>query len=583
LRSRRKRLLVATLVLVLGFLCIALNASWKYEFLAPGPLSDSHAQLLQRTSDSAPSTSNRCGACHPAGKSSPSEWAASLFGVQTSSSASAATSAYDASQTQLCLTCHAEKLSEFAALPHSLPVKQLATVTEQTQGSHGSVKHGRQIKTNDAGEIACAVCHQEHHGRNHHLSMLTNQQCSNCHQSSFDDFARSHPEFHNWPPQQRSGIVFGHEAHQFKHFPSRRRNFDCVDCHGGDSDSEIVSIRGYAQCAECHDAAISIATTDGLRLLQLPLLDVAAFEPHDIAAFHWPEAGQGSFDGPLEPLMFLLLLADKEAEPICRAWGVDGDFYDVDPDDAQAVQRAAILALAMKRLADDLATAPEQTVQTRLTQVLGADRSFDASSLVSALPPDLVKLARRQWFGEDAITIDEQDPDTSGTSEKAAGWHVDDATLRIWYRPIGHADPVLQACIELATIHTTDSAVSAAQDRLLTSPLVSQCTVCHRASRGTPPTWNSPPSDLQASFTKFSHRPHLVLPQLRDCQTCHQPRETAAIAVSAGQDQHYDATSDFLTIKKQTCVACHTNNAAGESCLQCHNYHIHAAPRFDIR
>jgi hypothetical protein len=58
-------------------------------------------------------------------------------------------------------------------------------------------------------------------------------------------------------------------------------------------------------------------------------------------------------------------------------------------------------------------------------------------------------------------------------------------------------------------------------------------------------------------ITKFDHGPHLTLPKLNDCQSCHPLGKT-----------------DFLPIQKNQCSSCHQENAAGESCTQCHNYHV---------
>jgi nitrate/TMAO reductase-like tetraheme cytochrome c subunit len=58
-------------------------------------------------------------------------------------------------------------------------------------------------------------------------------------------------------------------------------------------------------------------------------------------------------------------------------------------------------------------------------------------------------------------------------------------------------------------------------------------------------------------ITKFDHGPHMTLLKLNDCQSCHQ----------LGQ-------LDFVSMRKDQCSSCHQADAAGESCTQCHNYHV---------
>jgi hypothetical protein len=39
-------------------------------------------------------------------------------------------------------------------------------------------------------------------------------------------------------------------------------------------------------------------------------------------------------------------------------------------------------------------------------------------------------------------------------------------------------------------------------------------------------------------------------------------------------------TSGFSAIERRDCAKCHTPKLAGQSCLQCHNYHVgHFPPR----
>lgn len=569
-RTRRKRLVLAAIAGTLGLLCLAIQASWRWEFHAPGPLTDSHAQLL-----SASTVTNRCAACHPAGNQTASQWAASLLAISPTIPSGQSASA-NSSQTQLCLECHRESLSPSAAQPHSVPPTELTRLTQAAARRFPTADRGAAIKTNHAGEIACAVCHQEHHGSKHDLAFVTNQQCSNCHQTSFDDFERHHPEFRSWPRRSpTSPIAFDHASHLGKHFPAAKNaSFSCADCHRPSDASEVVLVTSYHQCASCHEEAIRTGTSEGLRLLQLPMLDTDAMQDIGIDDFAWPEHAQGSFDGPLEPLMFLLLLADLNAAEVCREWGPGADFYDVDPDDEDAVQSAAKVAEAIRQLGLELGENPAAVLEQRLSTAFGREIPEPIlGRLTTGLSPDLIRMAFHAWF-ESVNNAEESSTSDQDVSPQISGWRVNANSLRFWYRPGGHADPVLRGWIELLLLPVENELVADAQRAMLTSPLVAQCTTCHVLSPSDTAVWQTPTTDVRKSFTRFAHRPHLILPQLRDCESCHQPHTPGDVSQTANASAATSSASDFRPIVKQQCAACHTRHAAGNHCLQCHHYHV---------
>jgi ribosomal protein L32 len=81
----------------------------------------------------------------------------------------------------------------------------------------------------------------------------------------------------------------------------------------------------------------------------------------------------------------------------------------------------------------------------------------------------------------------------------------------------------------------------------------------------------------ERTITKFSHTPHLTIPALSDCQSCHVLySQSSSVAGTHGWSQsgmilHHEFQSMLL----QNCSKCHTKESAGDSCTQCHNYHVH--------
>lgn len=169
------------------------------------------------------------------------------------------------------------------------------------------------------------------------------------------------------------------------------------------------------------------------------------------------------------------------------------------------------------------------------------------------------------------------------------GWMIDRQRMSIVYVPTGHADPWLSKWIELEEMRRGSGALLSDQKAQQKIALAQQCRQCHSLN-STDSNQPSPSLKWTVSFrkanqgsqdvlmadsnsnecwkskrraanlrpiTKFDHGPHLTLPKLNDCQSCHQLGKT-----------------DFLPMQKNQCSSCHQANAAGESCTQCHNYHV---------
>ena len=172
------------------------------------------------------------------------------------------------------------------------------------------------------------------------------------------------------------------------------------------------------------------------------------------------------------------------------------------------------------------------------------------------------------------------------------GWMIDRQRMAVVYVPSGHADPWLSRWIELEELRPS----GAPNQRI---PQAQQCRQCHALSSldrpGSPMDKNnwsvafrnanqSPLSQQLVSedrlnacwksekrsavvrnITHFDHKPHLTLPRLNDCRTCHELES---------QDSRVVSKQEFAPMQKSQCADCHQKNAAGESCTQCHNYHV---------
>lgn len=148
------------------------------------------------------------------------------------------------------------------------------------------------------------------------------------------------------------------------------------------------------------------------------------------------------------------------------------------------------------------------------------------------------------------------------------GWMVDQRRMAIVYVPIGHSDTTMKAWLTAASIQATEGAPQHFHD-LLAPKAMGACTECHKLDSQSSYDvdkrylWHARESDpAQRTFTRFNHVPHLTLPQLNQCTACHTLQDDGR----------------FKPLQLQSCMDCHTKQGAGDSCTQCHNYHIKLTP-----
>lgn len=183
-----------------------------------------------------------------------------------------------------------------------------------------------------------------------------------------------------------------------------------------------------------------------------------------------------------------------------------------------------------------------------------------------------------------------QSPDSLISSNRASGWYRDDKKLQISYQATGHADPCLKSWIELAArIPTLDKRpeLEPVMTKILSATGIGQCQSCHTVDRrlaepisndGLAVNWMAEYRDpARQGFTKFSHAPHLVHSELKDCSNCHQldPNRTNSHSFASFDSQ--EVISNFRPIVKSDCLQCHQQGRTNSSCMTCHHYHVDAS------
>jgi hypothetical protein len=491
------------------------------------------------------------------------------------------------------MECHKATITENHALAaHSVDAALLGEITAKHDPSAAPVRPGSpQASLQGKGTTSCATCHREHQGAQFDIVAMSDTACQSCHQARYESFSTDHPDFGKWPYERRTRIAFNHASHRAKHFAEKEQAFDCRACHIEDSTKNVQLLASYEQaCASCHDEKISTSVAKGVPMFALPTLDVDALKTagHDIGT--WPEGAIGDFDGRLPPAMKLLLAADPAARDAIILLGADFDFLDVDPDDATQLEACATLATSIKELLGDLDRRGSAALDERLMKSLGSESGERvAAELIAGLSAETMSGAAGWLEVEAADAIWPQQAVRKGGSganglrfDRAGTWSLDEARLTIRYQPAAHADPVLASWLELlAAVPQLESrpiALAMFQE-LSSATAAGTCSSCHSIERRTDGqmeiNWRAFDRTREPrALTKFSHGPHVILPQLADCTSCHAINAAADASQSYASHEPHVFVSDFAPMSKQHCAQCHTAKAAGDSCQKCHNYHV---------
>jgi hypothetical protein len=582
LRSRRALAVWWTGLATAGLLLLGLVSRRSAEHFSPGPVSFKHSSFA-----------NDCHRCH--GDSFDGDRALDWLALGKSSALSDAEMG--------CVHCHPLGADPFG--PHGQPLAALREASAAKGHDHASPD--RPLRFVLAGLVAgnpvdrptgvsCAACHQEHQGHDHQLTRLRDDQCQSCHGTQFHSFNRGHPDFHGYPFRERTHLEFDHRSHLDIHFKDPKfadaALHHCSDCHAPDALGEQMGVRPYEQtCAACHDDQVKgrgRAGSPGITFFRIPGMDVEAMEEKKLDIGQWPEDAEGT----LTPYMELLLSGDAEtASALTRLKGVD--LLDLlDASDARA-KDAVRVAWAVKQLLHDLSTGGQAALQARLQPLRKTSEPLAIGELAGLLSPDVIQSAINDWFPNLAAEVEahkagkpspapkKPGPSTArGKTEQwveHGGWFRSANDFSISYRPAGHADSFLRGWIHFSG----EAGAAGLFDSLANPKAPGTCVKCHgvESAPALHVNWRAQGSlPAPRTTTRFKHGPHFSLIGDQGCLTCHT-LDTAspadAYAKSFGTNRNAAVFhSNFLPIAKTTCMECHTESRAGESCQICHRYHV---------
>ncbi len=635
LRARRWK----TIAFVGGLLGIVMGSYlWGREFYKPGPLSTPHAQIL-----AGQLTTSSCAACHPQAESSPLAW------YKTGHDADAllqsdrcmdchhtrlprdfARTAHNLSATQLQKLQANSRPVTMAKSNRWLPSPSFELTDVACSACHRE-HGGPNASLTSLSDSQCQTCHS-----NRFTSFAVDHPSWNqwpyttTEPIAFDH--RTHSQRHFPGARDEAGNA---------------AQFDCLRCHGKTDSGEFARISDYATaCSNCHDKSLNQQVGERLDLFVLPGL----IDPDEKVVGNWPAAATGFYDGKVGPLARLLLPTDAVIQQAISSIPGEGDFTRINPAELDQRQAAGIVAVAIRKQIEAMAVQgpipavsavevqpgplrrilkglPPQLiwdasqrwfngsgtqydrVDTTLPanslfqmaaarkpddsnewlleaddELLSGSASADDPLLEQTAAPNLPKAANDTAIRSRPTVALDHRPDTM---QPDGGWYIDDSRMAISYRGHGHADPVIQAAIELAAGLSLDHSI---RRELLASGPASACFKCHLGANAMGQMqWKPSPmgSNTKAQFTKFVHRPHNHLPVLSNCQHCHQINDdsqvidnSAFLTTVSMSDETVTIHSphDFLPLARQACASCHTAAAAGDACIKCHRYHAKHVP-----
>ncbi len=671
--SIRKLVRYATGSAGLFVLLACLISDFRQQTFAPGPLTQAHAQILQGTT-----AGERCATCHPAGRLNSLSWFASIHpSIEDGKT-----------QSQLCLECHQRSMPQLAhGSPHNVDRDVLVSLRNQDRqlaiADHGAGATLDDRHSLDNDQLACSVCHREHHGFKADLQFMANDRCQSCHRQQFASFQRGHPDFEDYPYRTESQIRFSHRTHQDKHFVAKNESFDCRTCHLADSHSAtgnvIRSVPFETACARCHQQSLKATLFDGMVVLQLPSFDGEVLEKHGLKLGAWPTSNLFAFEGKVPPMMRWLLSGDPSVRDVLGRLPDDVDIGDLDWQRREVCEDLVLLANGIRALIDQVGSEGQPALLRRLEGTPGLMPTHKHEA-VAGIPPDIFRRAYELWFQPhlplhvsesrrtaiaqprfappqipsgasesdllvnaeddlDLLTDDSIQEDAVGevlqkdevrkqlsiSAVAQGGWLIDESRTAIVYIGSGHGDGLLAQWLTIASINHSKDTIGArertklvlqsdspsqlpkvpwtsvgqprdtAWHRLLDPSIHGGCGECHILESSNYEPANNANFDLwharstgsgSRTFTKFDHRPHLLLGSLTQCIACHQLKNDSASVLPASVNRteqmqgeefrqgHLPMQSEFQSMRKADCVTCHRVGASSDQCTTCHNYHV---------
>lgn len=628
---RRRRLARAFGLIVVSILAILILSGHDKEILVPGELSSPHAQILSHQT-----TENRCASCHElhATESVAAFLVQSWSGHVTDRQGQSIKcldchgqklpnaknfSPHDLPNSSLvAISRKSTPATRWTSLAASLPSQQLISADLACSNCH--IEHRGRL--NDISFLSNEKCQSCHTNR---FESFTQGH------PEFTDYPNHREGRILFDHKSHASKHF---ASKGASFDCRSCHFD--ESHPSVVGPVGRSVNYEKACAACHDQPLRNSLSDGILVIDLPSFDREKIAAAGLSLGAWPNEASLMTDGTLSPMLRWLLSGSKEGRAVLAKLPVRGKLSELSMSTAESLKLQVELANEIRLLVEELAKGGQPALQSRLTRAMHIQQatidtshnatlqttvlSNKAALLSSGASPDIFRAAWSIWFEDQSVQMTqtifpkspvaavsfgpnpnaqedpllEKDPllqdeakvefekgnPTKNESTRLpamspqthlphGGWMIDQRRLAIIYVPTGHSDLTLKSWLAAASTQAATDASPHFSDMLAPKGM-GTCTECHklRHQKNEHPIdynfhndqlWQAAESDPKIrSFTRFRHEPHLTLPTLSQCTACHSLQDNGR----------------FQSITLQNCIDCHTQQGSGNTCTQCHNYHL---------
>ena len=402
-----------------------------------------------------------------------------------------------------------------------------------------------------AQETACAVCHQEHQGRNAFSTNVPDAYCTSCH--VYGSFNKNHPQFQFVTKRipDDSTLAFTHIKH-VKEVVKREKLTDieraCLYCHNPQPDGRHFELIEFeTHCNACHltgtvaTPVLKIKTADNLLEPGVETLEAirSRRSPGTMWAFN---TNPNEFQ--IKPGNRLMKSPVRHEEP----WILEN---------LKTIRRTLYPNLGLAELLKTAGETAMQNKQAAATPIyLEAIQSLQeqAAGLRGRPEPEV----QRELAKIDSLL-------------KAA-------RNKIQRQPLLTGEPKFVWPAAKVNANLNPAQIAGLND--LAASLTAPCRECHTVDKAAILRVQKDQRILQRA--KFNHRAHIVQ---RRCLECHTQipiipprRDAAAATVKSAQDRA--AIQNIPDI--ENCRACHNSEETSNRCVTCHYFHPNKTNRSSL-
>jgi len=470
-----------------------------------------------------------------------------FFFLKSNVAASGPLSSYHAKFEKDCASCHEQfnaATSVKCSVCHEKTGDKLGVYTF---ASHYVYRSGemQRVKTAaqnfSAREEACAVCHQEHQGRDALVTNVPDAYCTRCHE--YGSFNKNHPQFQFAAKKiaDDSTLAFTHIKH-VKEIVKREKLTDieraCLYCHNPQPDGKhFEPIEFDAHCNTCHLTGN----------IESPALKIK------------------SADNFIEPGVETLETIRRRRRP-GTIWA-----FNTNPNEFQ-IKSGNRLVKSPVRHEDPWVLENLKTIRatlypnlgfTELLKTVGETSAHNKKSAATAIYQEAIGTLQNYAAG----LRGRPEPEVQRELAKIDSL-LKVARHRIQRQPLLNGDAKFIWPSANANPNLNADQISELND--LAASLTEACRECHTVDKASILRVRQDQQILQRA--EFNHRAHIVQ---RRCLECHT--EIPILSAAGGNATTVAGTQDRAAIQNipgiENCRACHNAGETSNRCVTCHYFH----------